>query len=73
MIARLFVPVLSVALACVAAEGALRLFFHAAPQLNVDIYERAPDGRLALRPNLRRRHVTPELGCLDYDQRGRSA
>ena len=41
------------------AEGALRLFFHAAPQLEADIYRRDEAGRLALRPDIRRRHVTP--------------
>lgn len=42
-----------------AAEAVLRLFFHAAPQLEANIYRRDEAGALALRPNLRRRHVTP--------------
>lgn len=47
----------SAALALVAAETSLRLFFHTAPQLELDIY-RKQDGLLLLRPNLERRHVT---------------
>jgi hypothetical protein len=47
----------SAALALVAAEATLRFFFHAAPQLELDIY-RKQDGLLLLRPNLDRRHVT---------------
>lgn len=47
----------SAALALLAAEASLRLFFHAAPQLELDIY-RKQDGLLLLRPNLERRHVT---------------
>jgi lysophospholipase L1-like esterase len=48
---------LSAAAAMIAAEASLRLFFHAAPQLELDIY-RKQDGLLLLRPNLERRHVT---------------
>lgn len=47
----------SATLALIAAEASLRLFFHAAPQLELDIY-RKRDGLLLLRPNLERRHVT---------------
>ena len=47
----------SAALALIAAEASLRLFFHAAPQLELDIY-RKRDGLLLLRPGLERRHVT---------------
>lgn len=47
----------SAAAALIAAEVSLRLFFHAAPQLELDIY-RKQDGLLLLRPNLQRRHVT---------------
>lgn len=47
----------SAALALIAAEASLRFFFHAAPQLELDIY-RKQAGLLLLRPNLERRHVT---------------
>lgn len=47
----------SAAVAFIAAEASLRLFFDAAPQLELDIY-RKQDGLLLLRPNLKRRHVT---------------
>ncbi|MDA0205665.1 MAG: GDSL-type esterase/lipase family protein [Acidobacteria bacterium] len=47
----------SAALALIVAEASLRLFFHAAPQLELDIY-RKQDGLLLLRQNLVRRHVT---------------
>lgn len=48
---------LSAAAALLGAEASLRLWFHAAPQLELDIY-RKQDGLLLLRPNLVRRHVT---------------
>lgn len=47
----------SVAVAVLGAECALRFFFHAAPQLDLDIY-RKENGLLLLRPSLERRHVT---------------
>lgn len=43
-----------------AAEWAVRHVFRAAPQLHVDIYRKDDAGLLLLRPELVRRHVTPQ-------------
>lgn len=49
----------TLALCALVAEGVVRYVFRAAPQLHVDIYRMDSDGRLLLRPNLVRRHVSP--------------
>lgn len=56
---RIAAPLVAILATFAIGEAALRFFVHAAPQLEVDIYQREPDGRLGLRPNLARRHVTP--------------
>ncbi|MEX2299986.1 MAG: hypothetical protein WD733_03555, partial [Bryobacterales bacterium] len=52
------VVLFSAALAVAAAEFVLRYWFHAAPQLELDLYTRDAEGNLRLRPNITRRHVT---------------
>lgn len=52
------VVLLSCAVAVGAAEFVLRHWLHAAPQLELDLYARDPQGNLRLRPNITRRHVT---------------
>ena len=41
-----------------ASEFALRQWFHAVPQLDLDLYERDAQGNLRLRPGVERRHVS---------------
>jgi hypothetical protein len=48
----------SVLLSLLAGEAALRFWFHAAPQLELDLYNRDSKGNLRLRPGISRRHVT---------------
>jgi len=54
------------------AELSLRYAFHAAPQLEMDVYQRGEDGVLRLRPNIVRRHVTQQWDVrLAIDAQGR--
>lgn len=57
--AQLVLLAVGAAAALLAGELLLRVFYRSAPQLELDIYAKAEDGELALRPDLTRRHVTP--------------
>lgn len=57
---QLFLLAGTVAICLLAAECTVRYVLVAAPHLHVDIYRKSKEGLLLLRPDLARRHVTPQ-------------
>lgn len=58
-VVRWLTPVIAAVFALVGGEILLRTVFHAAPQVDLDLYQRDDAGNLRLRPNFDRRHITP--------------